>query len=293
VVTPELFPGLKPLNKKSQQQFIKMEVFTKKIYSLGVMEANVDSSNLGENLLQIQKQGIEYININASFGWTRGTTLDFLKDNTWIKGLWLVEDNLDLTPVNYLTQLNYFGFSGNNYRGTLDFGNISNLTFLTHRWDKKVFKNFEACEKLETLEIYRCPYIDSKPISHFKKLKQLTLNFTKIESLAGIETLNDLFNVDIYSAPKLKTIDSLEHIACHLKKLSFELCPKIENFSVLDSMTELETFYIYRSAPLHSVSFIKNQHNLKYAYIGADVLDKNVEILREKKIEFKKSKLYV
>lgn len=269
-----------------------MEVFTKKIYSLGVMEANVDSSNLDECLSQMQKQGIEYININASFGWTPGSTLDFLKDNTWIKGLWLGQDDLDLTPVNYLTQLNYFGFSGNNYRGTLDFANIPNLAFLTHTWDKKVFKNFEACEKLETLTLYRCPYTDLSPISHFKKLKQITLNFTRIESLAGVETLNELFNVDIYSAPKLKTIDSLAHIASHLKKLSFELCPNIENYSVLDKMAQLETFYIFRSAALHSVAFIKSQKNLKYAYIGADVLDKNVEILKEKKIEFKKSKLY-
>lgn len=252
----------------------------------------MESENLQECLAQMQKQGIEYININSAFGWSSGSTLDFLKENTWIKGLWLVEDDLDLTPVNYLSELNYLGFSGNNYKGVLDFGNISKLTDLTFRWDKKAFKNLEACNKLEILKLNRCPYTDLTSISNFNKLKQLTLNFTKIESLAGLETLNDLFNVHIYSAPKLKTINSLAHIAPHLKKLSFELCPNIQNFSVLDSMTELETFYIYRSAPLHSVSFIKNQHNLKYAYIGTDVLDKNVEILKEKKIEFKKSKLY-
>ena len=76
----------------------------------------------------------------------------------------------------------------------------------------------------------------------------------------------------------------LEHNATSLKKLSFELAKKVEDFEVLDKLINLESFYIYESAPIHSIQFLKPLKNLKYAYIGTEVLDGQIAYLDEKKV---------
>jgi hypothetical protein len=77
-----------------------------------------------------------------------------------------------------------------------------------------------------------------------------------------------------------------------LKKLSFELAKKVNSFLVLDELINLENIYIYESAPLHSIQFLKKLKNLKFAYIGTEVLDGDIAFLEEKGIEYKKLKKY-
>ena len=112
-----------------------MELKLRKLAVLGITQAQLSSSNLEECLKEIRKQGYTYINLNSAYGWEAGAPIDFLKDNTWIEGLWIVDvdEVMDLTPVNYLTNLKFFGFSGKKYSGSIDFKNLQKLEYLVIR----------------------------------------------------------------------------------------------------------------------------------------------------------------
>lgn len=269
-----------------------MELKIDKIPELGELQAHVNSSDIELCLSLIQQQGIDYIKINSSHGWIPGTKLDFLKEHTWIKGLWIVDENIDITPVNYLTNLEYFGCSGSKYFGCFDFKGKEQMYYLTITWDKKLFKNFESCHSLRQLNFYKFPCPDLTLIGHFTNLEKLEFYFSRFENLSGIENLSHLQKLKIYSAPKLQNIDALVGVSQHLKNLFFELCSNINSFKVLDKMPNLESFYIFRSSPIHSAQFIKQLNNLRYAYIGTEILDGDVEFLKERKIEYKKLKKY-
>lgn len=270
-----------------------MELDTVKYPDTGKIFVHINSRNITEILQLSRKNNIDNICLNPAFGWEDGTPLEFLKNNDWIKGIDIIGQKCNLTPINYLSKLTYFGGVGTNYTGRLDFKNLSHLEYLTFNWDQKKFQHFEVLTKLHEVRIWRWSDEGMHMMQKLIDLKKIELNYSrKLESLQGIENLKSLKRLDIYSAPNLRDINDLGLIKNSITNLNFEHCPKIEDFSVLESLQNLETFVIQKSAPMQSVQFIKNLKNLRYAYIGTEVLDGNIEILKEKKIEYKKLKKY-
>lgn len=259
-------------------------------YNSELRGASITPENLGETVIQLKQRGIEHV---AIINWTRETSLDFLIDQHWIKSLHLSIEHIDVSPVNSLKSLEHFECNYNNLIGNIDLTNFSNLKQLKIIYSKKLYSNFEKNDTIQYLEIGFWPYKDFEGLKKLKHIEWLEFNFAKkLISLNGIHYLNKLRRLKFYSAPKLEDISELKEISNTLNKLSFELVPKVKNFDVIGSLPNLESFYISRSAPIPSVQFIKHLKKLKYAYIGTEVLDNNVEILKEKKIEYKKSKKY-
>ena len=258
-----------------------------------VKEAHVVGNDIAGSMKWIKENGIEYINFNTAHGWMDGYSIDFVKDYPWIKGVWLVTKGTDITPLNYLPNLERYGTSSQNKNGFLDFKNVPKLKELTFKWNPKLYVNFSDCRNLKCLNFYSPPYDSLEFVSIMPDIEILEIyKATKLETLKGLEQLKYISRLKLYSVPKLTNISSLKFIAPSLKKLSFELARKVEGFEVLDQLTNLESFYIYESAPIHSIQFLKKLKNLKYAYIGTEVLDGDVAFLEEKGIEYKKLKKY-
>ncbi len=258
-----------------------------------VKEAHVVGNDIAGSMDWIKENGIEYINMNSAHGWVDGFSLDFVKEYPWIKGVWLVTGGTDITPLNNLPNLERYGSSSESKRGFLDFKNVPKLKDLTFKWNPKLYVNFLACKNLKSLNIYSLPFDSLEFVSSIPDIEILEINKSiKLETLKGIGHLKNISRLEFYSVPKLANINYLKTTAPSLKKLSFELARKVEGFEVLDHLTNLESFYIYESAPIHSIQFLKSLKNLKYAYIGTEVLNGDVDFLEEKGIEYKKLKKY-
>ncbi|WP_276504572.1 hypothetical protein [Terrimonas pollutisoli] len=252
--------------------------------------ASITPEKIDETVIQLKQKGIQHLTI---VNWAKEASLNFLINQSWIKSLHLSIENIDITVVNTLKNLEYFECNYNNVKGAIDLVNFPNLKQLRIIHSTILYSNFEKLNNLQYLEVNRWPDEDLEGLKNLKKLEWVELNFAKkLVSLKGIHYLKELSFLKFYSATKLEDISELKTIASSLSKLSFELVPKIKDFNVLNCLPNLERFYIFRSAPLSSVQFIKHLKNLKYAYIGTEVLDGDIKILKMKNIEYKKSKRY-
>lgn len=260
----------------------------------GLLFVNVHWNILQEELTEMRRKGMENICISSFHGWQVNTPITFLEANKWIKGIWILDEEIDITPLNNLLELQFLSFNYTKHtKGKIDFKNFPKLKHLSIiSYAPKNMYNIGALTDLISFHCSRWNEIDLEIISQNIELKKLTFDYSKLENLKGIEHLKSLKQLDIYSAPSLKDISSLFEVKNSLSNLMFDLCPSIENFSVLEYLQNLETFVIQKSSPLDSVQFIKHLKKLRYAYIGSEVLDGDIEILKEKNIEYKKSKSY-
>jgi len=260
----------------------------------GLKFVNIEANKLDECLEVMQQQGCENICISSAHGWKKGMSIEFLAELKWVKGVWIIDDEMDFSPINNCTNLEFLSINYTHYsKGRINFKNLPKLKALSINYYMPInMENIEVLVNLTYLNFSRWPFKDLVNISGNSKLQNLILDFAKLENLNGIEKLNQLSKLKIYSAPKLKSIDELRPLVTILKNVYFELCPKIERYQVVNDMRNLESFYIARSSSIHSVQFIKNTLNLRYAYIGVEVNDKDIQVLKEKGFEYKKFKTY-
>ncbi|WP_153797451.1 hypothetical protein [Foetidibacter luteolus] len=269
-----------------------MELNLKRSIDADILFAHLDFNNIDECLGVAKNQGVTNFILNPMFGWKEGGRIDFVERNPWIEGIQIVADDCDVSPLNYLRKLKYLSVPGNKYKGELDFKNFADLKHLFVYWNKKNYKGIENCEQIENLFMWRWPFKDVSMFSSMKNLNNLNLFFSSLEDLNGVEYLSAINKLKIYSAPKLSDISQLEKISSKITKIYFELCWNIKSYRSVEKMINLQSLYIYRCASLDCVKFIENFNQLEYAYIGVDVLDGDIEILKKKKIEYKKSTLY-
>lgn len=260
----------------------------------GLKFVNIVANKLDECLELMQKKGCENICISSAHGWKKGMSIEFLQRLPWLKGLWIVDDEIDFSLINSCINLEFLSINYTKVsKGKINFQNLSKLKALSmNYYTPSNMANIEELMNLTYLYFSRWPYKDLKYISGNSKLQNLILDFSKFENLNGIEDFKQLKKLKVYSAPNLKSIDQIKPLTSILENVYFELCPKIERYTVVDLMYNLESFYIARSAPIHSVQFLKSTPKLRYAYIGVEVIDKDIQVLKDKGVEYKKVKTY-
>ncbi len=136
--------------------------------------------------------------------------------------------------------------------------------------------------KIQTIEELS---MDNQRIENFEELdmpmlKRLRLLQCSVESLYGIENRPGLQWLDLSYMRNLSDISSLSALAPTLRSLSFENCPKITDFSVISGLKQLEYLELKGKNELPNLDFIKELPKLKFLILTMNVLDGNVECLR-------------
>lgn len=106
-----------------------------------------------------------------------------------------------------------------------------------------------------------------------KNLETIDLTSSKLGSLDGCEALSRLQCLYLYYNRALKDIHALDAVRNSLKALRIVNCPKIEDFSVLGELENLELLHLYGKNVLPSLDFIKKMKNLKTFIFYMPVLD--------------------
>jgi len=177
------------------------------------------------------------------------------------------------------------------FKGTLDFNNFPHLELLFTKWNEKQMKNLEQAIGMRWFSISHFNHTDLNLFENFRRLTKFSILYSNIHTLHGIEKWNLLKEMDLLNLPKLTDISALENLALHLKDFDIEGCKRVTDYSVLEKLIALESIGIAEGNPIKSVSFLKKLP-LTSGIIGVEVLDKQLDILQEKGIRYKKFKSY-
>lgn len=104
-------------------------------------------------------------------------------------------------------------------------------------------------------------------------LRNLSIYGEKRTSIEHIEELPDLQCLFLSYARNLSDISALEKVKKTLKLLYIDHCPKIEDYTVLEKLENLQTLMIYGSNKISDIHFIREIKSLKRFWFSVNIAD--------------------
>lgn len=192
-------------------------------------------------------------------------------------------ENFDFSPLYKMPEIkelhcqNRYG-NQEQYISEIDYSKIHGLISLSVAVNKKTL-NYNKLETLKSLSVgsFKGENRDLTDLFCSKELDTLTLGGCGCYSLNGIETSKKMQCLYLYYNRSLRDISALSMVKGTLKALRVENCPKIQDFSVLRELENLELLELTGSNTLPNLDFLKTMKNLKTFTFSMNVLDGNLD----------------
>lgn len=192
-------------------------------------------------------------------------------------------DVYDFSPLygqewKYLCCLNeYYTEGGTPHYGTVDFSKINGLEALKINVNRYTL-NYSGIEGLKSLSIgdFTGANRDLTDLFVSTELDTLQLLGGRTISLNGIERSSQMQYLSISYNKFLEDISTLSKVKHSLKSLSIFNCAKINDFSVLYELENLEKLEIWGSNTIPSLDFVKYMPNLKTLFLEINIADGNI-----------------
>lgn len=189
------------------------------------------------------------------------------------------DDNFDFSPLYGMPEIKSLGCqnlygSREQYLSEIDYSRIHGLIDLGVSVNNGTL-NYNKVETLKSLAMsaFKGKNRDLTDLFCSKELDTLRLIQCGIYSLNGIETSRKIQCLYLHYNRSLSDINALRKVNGTLKALRIENCPKIEDFSVLGELENLELLELSGSNVLPSLNFLKTMKNLKTFTFSMNVLD--------------------
>lgn len=137
----------------------------------------------------------------------------------------------------------------------------------------KYIYNLGQAKKLKTIRLNDYNKETLEELSELIELDTLELNMSKLKSLKGCKTLSRLQCIYLYYNRCLQDISDLKYVKHSLKALRIENCGKINDFSVLGELENLESLALIGSNEISDISFVKKLKNLKTFVFTVNIQD--------------------
>lgn len=191
-------------------------------------------------------------------------------------------DLFDFSPLYEMPEIklldcqNRYG-SRDQYLSEIDYSKIHGLISLSVDANKKTL-NYNKAETLKSLDVFgfKNKSHDLEDLFCSKELDTLRLIQCGIYSLDGIEVSHKMQCIYLHYNRSLRDIGALRKVKDTLKALRIENCSKINDFSVLGELENLELLELSGSNTLPNLDFIKAMKNLKTFTFNMNVLDGNL-----------------
>lgn len=159
----------------------------------------------------------------------------------------------------------------------IDFNHFEQLRYLESHIKKISSVQLPANSKnLEALSLVNLPQIDLAFMSQLPSLRFLMLARTKLKSLSGLESAQNLKYLNLEKNSQLNDITAL--LGClkiiHLKVMS---CNTIDDFSVISQLSSLDELLL--AVKTDSLKFIGEMQRLKHLRLDCNLVDGNLDFL--------------
>lgn len=237
----------------------------------------ISSHSLKDHIQYVNQNNIEKAVIIAE-------NIDFISQCPSLKYLDIIpadsaDNGFDFSPLYDIEEIKglncrtKYGIQENLY-GSLDYSRVSGLVDLNICLSKSDL-NYEKISTLVNLRVSNFTGKNRNLYGLFTSeyLEKLSMTQCKVLSLDGIEVSKKLNSLDISYLKFLENIDALSKVKETLKVLSIENCPKIQDFSVLNQLENLEHLELFGNNELPNLDFLNNMKKLKTFSFSMDVKD--------------------
>jgi len=276
----EIIKGIKVLGTVEDEQ--------KHLGFFRMVAANAGS--IAKTISVMQETGIINLAFNTEWGWKKESKIDFIVQYPWIEGIAIIDNGISIEPLNKLPNLKRIQLA-DKVKGCIDFAGFEFLEVCALKWSDKQFINLENCRTLKYLNISAFNKADLAFFKGLQSLKELKILYNKIMNLNGIEQM-PLTSLSLWSLSKLQDISTIENLKKTIKKLHIYKCANINSYNPISVLDLLEEIQIIDSAPVQFGNMFNNLKCLKNGYIGVEVLDNKIDVLRERGVNYKKYKSY-
>lgn len=218
------------------------------------------------------KEQIEFINryrIEKAF--IIAENIDFITMCPTLKHLRIIPadssgDEFDYSPLYKMSQIKsvqcstVYGFR-EEFSTCIDCAKINGLEQI--HIANSGYKNFNTVETLKGLGLSNYEKRDLSEAFSSSILDTLSIFQSKITTLEGIQKSQKMQCLYLYFNRSLQDISALKKVKRTLRALRIENCPKINDFSVLGELENLELLELSGSNELPGLSFLKKMKNLK------------------------------
>ncbi len=228
--------------------------------------------------MHTNEEYIEYINkkkIEKAIVYTKDVS--FLTNCPSIKYLTVVVeyDEFDFSPLYGMSQIKKVNYvNGTNTFHTIDYSKFKNLEELGLLVSKGII-NFNKIETLKNIVVtnFKGENYDLTDLFCSKNLIKLEMITCKTKSLEGIQQSEKIQCVYLSYMRSLTDISALAKVKDTLQNLAIECCPKINDFSVLAELKNLEYLSLEGKNILPNLDFIKKLPKLKLLVISMPIED--------------------
>ena len=208
-----------------------------------------------------------------------GDNLSFLNEPEWhfVDKIHIDADKKNIYSIYNLKNLKYL--SGN-FSVPIDYSKFQTLESVSLEWNKNI-KNFNKCTCVKYLTLSKFTEKDFSLIATFFELENLKVYYSKVESLNGLQNLNNLIRVDLDNLRKLTDVSALN--VSHkkkLRKLFIYNSPVLMNITAIEHQDQLEMLQLVKIGEINSLKFIEDFHKLNTFGFNAKVKDGDKTILK-------------
>lgn len=226
---------------------------------------------LEEHVMYINSMQLEKASIFAS-------DLKFLRYTPTLKYLSIAlcneDGDIDYSSIYEMPQIKSLAIGNYDFtplRKSIDYSKINGLEDLYI--SGKGHTNYENIETLKSLTIEEGGCEDLNSIFTSQYLDTLYMIKCGLHSLDGIENSKKMQCLYLHYNRSLRDINALSKVKKTLRALRIENCPKIEDFSVLGELENLELLELTGKNSLPDLQFIKKMKNLKTFVFDMNVMD--------------------
>ncbi|WP_157956466.1 hypothetical protein [Dyella sp. C11] len=166
-----------------------------------------------------------------------------------------------LEDPSRLSSLHHLRTFGADDAIAMDFRHMARLWALGGVWSEH-WQGLEHCTSLRSLHVsaFQRKSFESLPL--IEQYEDLTLIQTRVASLRGLEQASKLTHLSISHASALVDISALGS-SKSLRRVEFDGCRKIHDFSVIGQLEQLELLSLHRCGTIASLGFIRRNVHLR------------------------------